>query len=272
MFRNSAHHQLRDLALLYLNMAHRADDYLSDAELESVMEKLQARNIAQGRANVQEIVMEMLDLYTGADDAEALASRSILSLRDCLTPMEKTAVLDDLRHIAGADGIMLRDERGLLTLLAEQWGVELDREHVEQNVRPEPEEGEHWGVLHDLAYIYLVLAYDTDYELSGQEIQVMLRKLQEWLPQYTEQQVRTVLNAAMECYASGPDEEVLGQAIEAVKEHLPRDKRMAALHDLIQIANADGVFLDNEEDMINNLLLAWEVDPYANYGKHGAKE
>lgn len=262
---------LRHLALLYLNMAHRADDYLTDAELASVTEKLHAHDPSLEWARVQDIVMESLALYTKSDDAEALATQSVRALREVLSPRQKSAVLDDLRHVAGADGVVLDEERGLLASLERHWEVE-HRQEQAPSTEPAADEAAHWGVLHDLAYIYLHLAHATDNELSPQEMQVMLNKLREWQPGYSEEEAQQVMNAAMDCYARGSDEARLERAIGSVRDDLPRAQRMAALNDLIKIANADGVFLDLEEDMINNLLAAWDVDPYANYGEHGTKD
>jgi len=126
--------------------------------------------------------------------------------------------------------------------------------------------------LHDLAFIYLHLAHGVDNELSQGELQVILKKLQEWQPTFTESKVSTVLNSVLECYSLGPDEERLDNAIASVRVNLPRTKRATALHDLIVIANADGVFLDDEEDMINRLIAAWDLDAFVGFGSHGSNE
>lgn len=145
-----------------------------------------------------------------------------------------------------------------------------------RNDDPTPKED--WGVLHDLAYIFLVLAQGTDDDLAETEVQVMLNKLREWTYGDAPTDVLTVLETAKNAYGSktgygsGDEEERLRKAIASVRQSLPHEKRMAALNDLVKIANADGVFLDNEEDLINHLLTLWDVDAYAGYGSHGSKE
>lgn len=276
MLNQGRYDQLRDLALLYLIMAHRSDDYLSDVELGSITEKLSAYAAPLPWAQVQDIVMESLAQLSGQEDQDVLTERSALELRHRLTDDQKLTVLADLRHIARADGIVLKDERGLFDVLANTWGIDPSLEPLSQTLalgqEGGPGGGDHaWGVLHDLAYIYLHLAHATDHELSEGETKVMLDKLREWQPQYSEAQVRAVLTQAMDQYAEGGDEERFEEAVYAVRQYLPADQRMAALNDLIKIANADGVFLDNEEDLINRLMTAWEVEPYATYGGHGSK-
>lgn len=263
---------MRDLALLYLIMAHGTDDYLSDTELTVITDRLHARTPGDDRADVQDVVMEALAVYMDAQEPMKPFTAAMYSLREQLEPAERHEMLNDLADIARADGVVLKNERGLLRALAECWEVERPGQNIAQPLSKGDRPPRSIGVMLDLAYIYLTLAHGTDYELSEAETQVMLRKLNEWQPSLSEGQVRDVLREAMERYAEGLDERRLQDAIEAVKEGLPKKQRMAALNDLIQIANADGVFLDGEEDLINRLLAVWEVDPYANYGDHGSKE
>lgn len=131
--------------------------------------------------------------------------------------------------------------------------------------------GDQPSVLYDLAYIYLLLAHSTDDDFSGPERQVLLNKLGEWDPEATEEDVLRMLRLAMNAYARGSDEARLEAAVASVRAALPREQRMAALNDLIKIANADGIFLDNEEDLINHLQSVLDVDPSANYEAHADK-
>lgn len=263
-----ARQRLYHLAALYLGMAHRTDNYLSDAEQASITERLHAHGGDLEWAEVQDIVLDALGAFDRDADAEGLALRAAAALQDVLTPGEKYRVLDDLRQIAGADGVVHDGETGLLARLARRWGLAAPGD-APADGQPAVEVA--WCVLHDLAYVYLHLAHATDNELSPQEMHVMLNKLREWQPQYSEHQIQQIMNAAMTLYARGADEARLEDSIASVRRQLPHDQRMAALNDLVKIANADGVFLDIEEDMINHLVAAWDVDPYANYSG-GRKE
>ncbi len=260
--------QLRSLAFLYLAMGHGTDNYLSGAELEAITDRLHGRYPGLDRAAVQDVVGEAMAVYMESEDFVGTAMDMITSLRDSLRSRQRKAVLDDLLAVAEADGVVLKNERLLLTSLAESWGFEIaspDENGVEQKQAT-------WNVLHHLALIYLILAHGTDNELSEQERNVMLRKLMEWEPGYSEDEIREILKTALDQYEQGISEEQFSASIHAVRKDMPANKRMAALNDLVKIANADGVFLDREEDLINQLLVAWEIEPYANYGKHGSKE
>jgi uncharacterized tellurite resistance protein B-like protein len=257
--------QLRRLAFLYLWTAHQSDNYLSDAELESVTRRLAGRSTYGDSSEIRRIVMEALEGYLEADDAEAEAGAAARHLGESLDRDQKYDILEDLRQIAEADGVLLKAEKKMLRSLTEIWGISPASAMAAGGAGV-------WGVLHDLAYIYLVLAHSTDFDLSETEMQVMLNKLREWQPEIAAAEVREVMSSALGAYAEGEDDDRLESAIQSVRRSLPREQRMAALNDLVTIANADGVFLDNEEDLINHLLAEWDVDPYANYGRHGSKE
>lgn len=262
---------LPDLAFVYLSIAYGADDYLSDAELGAVIEKLQARAPELELAELQTVVAKALARQMEVDDVEDALERAALALQDELTLEEQETVLDDLCEVAKADGVVLHRERRLLHELAQWW-------HLDLPVMPSPgldvvaHHTGGWSVLHDLAFLYLVLAHSTDDELTVTEVQVILAKLQEWQPDLAREDVQHVLDEAVERYASGPDQQALSESVRALRHTLPEEQRMAALNDLVQIANADGIFLDDEEDMINDLMEAWEVAAFSTYGNQGTKD
>jgi uncharacterized tellurite resistance protein B-like protein len=262
--------QIRDLALLYLTMGQGTDDYLSGNEMEAITSRLHERYPDENRAAIQDIIGEVMALYSEKDEVMVAAAGAVQSLQSFLSPAQCAEILQDLLTVAEADGVLFENERSLLNTLAEAWGITpLQQAHV---LDAEASGVSRWGVLHHLALIYIVLAHGVDNELSAQERKVILNKLREWQPEYTEGEVQNVLDQALKRYAQGVDDEVFSASVAAVKELLPANRRMAALNDLVKIANADGVFLDREEDLINQLLTAWEVVPYANYGAHGQKE
>lgn len=263
---------LSDLAVIYLAMAHSVDGGLTSAKIDAIIENLVGRYRHADRTVVQEMVLETSMAHPDAETLRRAALNAAAELRDVLSPAQREAVLADLKRIARIDGLVVDQERSLLRALAECWGLPLSPVPAAATLHGDVPDLNAWTTIHELALIYLVLAHGTDSDLSGAERQVMLNRLQEWRPDLTGGQVLTILDRAMERYAEGADEHMLADAIHAVKVDLPEGKRMAALRDLIQIANADGVFLDSEEDLINELMGAWNVEPYANYGEHGRKE
>lgn len=264
---------LADLSLLYLTIAQSGDERLSNAELEAVTANLHKHFSHFDHTEVQTIVLEALTTHLDAPSLHAAALEVVEHLGEGLTDEQKDAVLKDLYRIARADGVILDVERELLASVAAYWGVdEPDRmdDASAGTTAMEPEDTD--DALVHLAFIYLVLAHGTDRDFSAEERQMLLKRLQEWRPTLIQDQVEYMLDRAMNRYAQGITPDMLSESVEAVRVALPDARRKAALNDLIQIANADGVFLDSEEDLINDLVDAWGLPPYASYGDHGTKE
>ncbi len=252
----------RNLSLLYLAMGKGTDGVLSLSERDAVSERLGVlhpnRTSEEIHATVEEILQEF------ADDRQPTVRimEAIRAVRHGLGRQQRSAALRDLLAIARADGIIMENEQILLRTLAVSWEIPEELEAAQREPPPPPASPQ---VLQALAYIYLTLAHGTDEELSVEERQVMLSRLMEWQPEHSENEVRILLDGALQAYASGDAEERYEEAVLTVKHGMPTDRRAAALQDLIKIANADGLFLDREEDLINRLLSAWDVPPDANY-------
>ncbi len=264
MAAESQHDHVEQLAHLYIAMARSSSDYVSDDVLNRVIGMLQARCAGASRADAAAALSKAM--HEGLSEIDELSRTKAVAeeLHTVLSTEQKQSLLDDLREVAQLDGVVVRNEQGMLDALTATWEIEGDARS------PDPAL-ESWGVLHDLAYIFLVLAHSTDDDLSDTELEVIFNKLREWEPGVPPDDVERILQDAMHVYSEGRDDHRLEVAIRSVRERLPREQRMAALNDLVKIANADGVFLDDEEDLINHLLGEWDVDPYANYEPHGNK-
>lgn len=260
---------VREIAFLYVAAAIEPDGNLSDRELARIQDVLIARGIGDREVLHDEVVAALGAFPRESDTRSMMINRIASNLREVLSEEQREGVLHDLTLIARADGVVLEQERAFIDALAGAWGV--DAPPMGQLMDSQRAISDTWDPYHDLALIYLVLAHGTDNELSQSEVNIMLKKLREWQPNLTEERTREILRAAMERYAMGPDDQSIYDAIRSVRRSMPTEKRKAALQDLVQIANADGVFLDNEEDLINNLVAEWDVDPYVTYGRHGDK-
>jgi uncharacterized tellurite resistance protein B-like protein len=172
-------------------------------------------------------------------------------------------IMTDLSRIAGSDGIVTGDEKETLAMVADTWNFEIPS--IAQPLADIRVASIGWTCAHDLALVYLGLAHGADDELSRSEVNAMVRTLQRWQPELTADESAGVLRDAMERYAAGPRAHLVDRAVTALRESLSLEERRMALSDLIRIANADGVFLDNEEDLIVRLQDEWEVDPDALY-------
>jgi uncharacterized tellurite resistance protein B-like protein len=97
-------------------------------------------------------------------------------------------------------------------------------------------------------------------ELSPDTIDVMADRLQEWQPELSEKQVREVVRRALQVYADQPEEDLIHDSVETLKEVLPTTQRLTVLDDLHTVAQADGAITRNERQLIQSLAQAWDVN------------
>jgi uncharacterized tellurite resistance protein B-like protein len=248
--------RIRHLATLFLMMAQGGDDHFSASEIDTIVERMAEREVAVSRDRLQEIIGEVR--LGPDDDPFARAAEASAALVPLLDAEARAGILKDLAEVAQSDGIILEDEVTLLKRVAATWDQPLPST-LETPRHSEPLSSSQEVLVH-LAYIYLVLAHGTDHELSPRETQVIGRKLDEWKAG-GEPDTPEIMQAALSRYSRSANEVALNESVEIVHSGLSREKRARALRDLIEIANADGVFLDNEEDLINSLAAAWQVSP-----------
>ena len=114
---------VHDLALVYLMLAHRADDELSQKELEAITRKLSEWLPASLPSDVVIIVSEALHVYAkGVDDK--MISHAIARIRDADPRHQRAALIADLEYVALADNVFLVEEKAIISQLAAAWGVE----------------------------------------------------------------------------------------------------------------------------------------------------
>ena len=116
-----------------------------------------------------------------------------------------------------------------------------------------------WTRAHDLALIFIALAYGTDQELDEDELATITDILQHWRDNFPADEVQDVVMEAVAVFmGDNPDLEV-HRSMEVLKGQLSLSDRQQALADVVRIAEADGVLLSTELDLIRNLADAWEV-------------
>lgn len=247
-----------DLALLYLALAYGTDAELTDDELEAITSHLQPWRPDFALPDVQEVVIEAMAVFLEQDGAAEVA-RSIKSLTEVLSQEERERVMEDIVAIAEADGVLLSTERSLINTLARSWGLKsLKDELLARSTAVEPAT-EDWTLFHDLGLVYLVMAHSTDDDLSSPEIDAIIQRLGDWRTELTEEEVRAIIRSALRFYAQGPDEQALQRSVATIRNQLPVIQRLAALDDLVYIAEADGAVNEHERAMIGTLARAWGV-------------
>lgn len=247
-----------DLALVYIALAYGTDSQLTDAELSAMTQRLQAWRNNFAMEDVQEIVLESMVVFL-EHEAEVEVPRSIQALSQSLTESEREQALQDIVHIAEADGVLMSSERSLINTLARSWGLKALSDDLISKSPARVEAAADWTIFHDLSLVYLVMAHSTDAELSGPEIDAIVQRLGDWKQDLSEEEVRDIIRSTLRFYAQGPDEEALRESVATIKRSLPVIQRLAALDDLVYIAQADGRVNEHERAMIDTLAQAWGV-------------
>ncbi len=248
-----------DLALLYIALAYGTDHDLSDDELQTITSALEDWASVPQEGHVQEVVMEAVTAFLEGDSRAELR-RSINDLGQDLTDEERRRALTDVIRIAEADGVLLEREQGLIHTVAEAWSLKrLSEELVEDTSAVVQRQGEDWSLIHELAFVYLVVAHGGSNDLSSDEIDLMLERLHEWQPDLADEEVEDVMRNALQVYAE-EGETLIQESVRTLKQALPDVQRLAVLDDLHCIAKVDGDLSDAEHDLITSLAKAWDVN------------
>ncbi len=115
---------IHDLATVYIALAHRSDDDLSQTELDAIARKLGEWLPAAIPGEVTTIVSDALRAYAD-DDAIQLVRDAVARLKVRVPPHQRAAIFADLEYIARADDIVLVEEMAIIAELASAWGIEL---------------------------------------------------------------------------------------------------------------------------------------------------
>ena len=116
-----------------------------------------------------------------------------------------------------------------------------------------------WTRAHDLALIYLGLAYGTDYTLSDEELATVTKALQQWRAAFDVEDVQEVMLEAMTVFLEEDAGDEVVRSMKSLKDLLTEEERCKALEDVVRIAEADGVLLSSEQGLISMLAEVWEL-------------
>ena len=120
---------------------------------------------------------------------------------------------------------------------------------------------ETWTHAHDLALIYIALAYGTDHQLTDEEVDQITAALRRWKDGDADEDVTVVVMEAMAVYLGGKariEAEVM-RSMQTLRAALSPEERRRALEDVVRIAEADGILLVSERGLIRMLSEVWEV-------------
>ncbi|WP_457653527.1 tellurite resistance TerB family protein [Rhodocaloribacter sp.] len=116
---------------------------------------------------------------------------------------------------------------------------------------------EQWTREHDLALLFLSVAYGTDHELSEDELNTIVNSLKEWLPGQDDEKIHELVMEAFSVYLEGDLSSELSNTIQSLEKTLTPDQRQHVLENIMRIAEADGVLLSTEQNLIGLVASTW---------------
>ena len=119
---------------------------------------------------------------------------------------------------------------------------------------------ESWTLVHDIGLIYLALAHGTDTELSDSELDVMIQEMRRWRPSLSEAEAKEMIMECLSIYLSDDRDKELKRAIITIRRDADSNKKIAVLNDMVDLAEADGIVLFTEKQLVKSLSKIWEVD------------
>jgi uncharacterized tellurite resistance protein B-like protein len=124
-----------------------------------------------------------------------------------------------------------------------------------------------WTTAHDLALIYCGLAC-IDRDLTDDEIQAIKGPLSEWIPLTSDTTAEEVVQDAATALKQSQKE--VGTAVRRVGQELSTDECREILRHLLSIAEADGVLLGAERELLHRLATAWNLKELPDTGDDGS--
>ena len=115
---------LHDMSLVCIVLAHSTDNDLANSEIEAILERLHRWQPDLSQDELRQVVSDSLKYYSSEPDQESLAA-SVKAVQKTLPPIQRIAFLDDLIHIAHADGVVNENEKNMIASLSDAWGVEV---------------------------------------------------------------------------------------------------------------------------------------------------
>lgn len=248
-----------DLAIVYIALAYGTDHQLDNEELDALTRALQDWKPEIG-SSVREVILEAAAVFLEGDATSEVQS-AIRRIGADLNPSERRDTLRNVVRIAEADGVLLEREQGLIHSLADAWSLkQLSEELVADTSAVVQRRGEDWGLIHELAFLYVLVGHSSENDLESGKIETMLDRLKEWKPNSSPEEVRDVLRRALQVYADQPNESLIRDSVEALKEALPSVQRITVLDDLYAVVRSEGEITRNERELILSLARAWDVN------------
>lgn len=116
---------LHDLALLYLGLAHGADEDLDPAETRQISASLRRWQPDKDPALIEHVIREATLTYLNGTSS-ARVHEAVQVLKEALSSDLRATILHDFADIARADGEILSTEEDFIQYVADEWDLDFN--------------------------------------------------------------------------------------------------------------------------------------------------
>lgn len=110
-----------------------------------------------------------------------------------------------------------------------------------------------------MALVFLALAYSTDASLSDAEVDSISRSLKTWRPSASDQEINEIVLEAASVFFEADAEKEIVQSVKSLGSALSTEQRQQVLEDVMRVAEADGVLLNSDLNILSVLAAAWDT-------------
>ena len=118
---------------------------------------------------------------------------------------------------------------------------------------------ESWTHTHDIALVFLALAYSTDADLSDEEVDSISEALKRWRPKAEDHEIHEIVMESASVFFETDAEQEVVLSVRTLGDALNIEQRRQVLEDAMRIAEADGVLLNAEQNLLSVLAGAWDI-------------
>lgn len=119
---------------------------------------------------------------------------------------------------------------------------------------------ENWTEIHSLAHLYILAALNPDAELTRSEYDMLSERILRRFPGKQKEIVDNIISEVHDYVSEGGinKDDFMG-SVKHLKEVLGEEGTDPIKEDLVEIAKADGIFMDEEKDFMNLVLNLFKI-------------
>lgn len=125
-------------------------------------------------------------------------------------------------------------------------------------------ESDTWTTVHDVAFVYVSMAFAPDHQIAERELLLLRDALQSWLPEAEEGDVEVILMEVLAALTDPEGKDELLPALRRLYESLNEEERQRVVENCLRISEADGQMRLRERRFIHSVADALGVRRYAN--------